>query len=397
MPPRASERRPACAAGRRAPRRPLAVSYQPAAIGVGEALVGEQREPSRLGQPARIERRAVELPQPLGDLRVVVQESGDRAAARSMGAPERAVRARTAGPSRNAAHCSAASSRSGRSSTARALCERRERHAVPGREGLVVERGLRPSRARLEHPAPELGQPLGRRRPSACSPRRASRTRESTVAPSKFPAGVMSYSASTSAASSPSSSRTSAGRPDEGRSLDPVRVGVGRRRVPAMGQPQLAHAGSRASRRRPRRGGELPSPRTPAGRRARAGRCRTASSRSAGRARSRRPRSGGSRRRAGRGCLRRPCGRASARPSAAPPRCPPAGACGAGTRARTRAGTSGRRRTRRGARRAGLAGPGARPSGGRRRAPSRRSACGRPRSASVSCAACPWTSVLRSR
>ena len=124
------------------------------------------------------------------------------------------------------------------------------------------------------------------------------------------------------APSGPRTARTSSARPDEGRPLLAVGVGILAGRKRAVGREQLAgqvverpdgDVPVARDRRSAARRGRTPGP---------AGRCRRASARSAGPARPNRWRSGGTRRRAGRGSRRRPSRRGSAAPSPAPGRRP---------------------------------------------------------------------------
>ena len=87
--------------------------------------------------------------QPDRDLRVVVQEAGHLAAARAVRAPEAAVGVRER-PEQERGAALGGREQIGPPAQARALGERGQRHAVPARERLVVERGLRAGGACLE-------------------------------------------------------------------------------------------------------------------------------------------------------------------------------------------------------------------------------------------------------
>ncbi len=122
---------------------------------VREELDGEEREPTRLEQPAQLARRDVELDQPVRDVRVVVEEAeaarppvADRAVEAAVVRGERAEQELTE-PPRRVEPVGALEPVAG-------LGERGEREAVPRGERLVVAERLRARVALGEHALPEL-------------------------------------------------------------------------------------------------------------------------------------------------------------------------------------------------------------------------------------------------
>ena len=272
-----------------------------AALVVGEELDRDVGDPARLEQPADVAGRDVELEQPVGDVRVVVEEAAaadaavadapQHAAVLAAQRPEQEVaeplcggrasrRARAAGPPRRARRARA------RSRT-RSPCRRETAAAAPsGGRAAAPSSRRRARRARS----------IGRARTARAAPRRA------RAPPTR-----------------PASRCTSAPRRRRCRRPAPRRS----RRSRAASRA----AGSRPSPRRPC--GSAPRPSRPrrGGTPRRAARCRRASSRSAGRPTARRPSSGGSRRRRRRRGRRPPSRRACVAPCRAPRR--PRAAAGA--------------------------------------------------------------------
>src|SRR5579884_3664238 len=126
-----------------------------AALRVAEQLDGEERQPPRLEEPARLAGGDVQLVQAVGDVRVVVEVAGALGLAAAPGAvqpaPVGAQRPEQEGrqPGRHLEPV-------GPPELPSRLGEGGEQQAVPGGDRLVVPARLRPPGARLEQPLPLL-------------------------------------------------------------------------------------------------------------------------------------------------------------------------------------------------------------------------------------------------
>ena len=126
-----------------------------AAFLVGEEVDGEHREPVRLEEPPRLAGRHVQLVEPVRDVGVVLEVAGSLRAAGAVGSEEAPVVAgeRTeqelGGIDRGRDEVAALE-------PSPRLGQRRDGHAVPGRDRLVVAERLRPLLSELEEPGARL-------------------------------------------------------------------------------------------------------------------------------------------------------------------------------------------------------------------------------------------------
>ena len=182
-----------------------------AALLVGEELDREPREPVRLPQPAQLARRDVQLEQPVGDVRVVVE----------------VARRRWCGPRESCAAAGRPLPRAGRGGTRPA--------GAPPRSSPAGRAAARPPRAPRARARSTMRSPCRRAAASAAAP--GSRAAATRVA-------LVDIAADDRAAVLERLEQLGGSAfllgPGERQPLDAVGVGVLRRGEPALGQQQLA-------------------------------------------------------------------------------------------------------------------------------------------------------------